>query len=84
MSVNIAVSKMEFYSLAEVLPQMLNHPVEAFHPVFTDTYKLIFRESCISSLIAEISSSGELYDAANIYSLSISKRRKSLGDRSGL
>jgi hypothetical protein len=34
--------------------------------------------------MAEISSSGELYDIPDILSLSIPKRKKSLGDRSGL
>jgi hypothetical protein len=42
--VNIAVNKMQFYSLAVGQPPMLNHPVEALLPVFIDTYRLIFRE----------------------------------------
>jgi hypothetical protein len=37
---------MQFYSLAAVLPPMLNHPVEALHPVFIDIDKLIFQEWC--------------------------------------
>jgi hypothetical protein len=40
----LAISVCQFYLFAVVLPPMLNHPFEALHPVFIDTYKLIFRE----------------------------------------
>jgi hypothetical protein len=55
---------------------MLNHPLEPLDPVFVDTYKLLFRTDAIISLMAEISSYGELYEVPDIRSLTIPKRKR--------